>query len=84
MAVAALNRGIIAYKTGHLDQATSDLKQALANASDTMTSGRVHYNLALVYKAKGERSRALASASQAVAHGYKEAEGLRDNLERGR
>ena len=55
MAVAALNRGILAYKTGRLDQATADLKQALKSASDTMTVGRVHYNLALVYKAQGER-----------------------------
>ena len=79
-----LNRGILAYKTGRLDQATADLKQALENASDAMTVGRVHYNLALVYKAQGERSKALASARQAVAHGYKEAADLRDNLERGR
>ncbi|HKM52043.1 MAG TPA: tetratricopeptide repeat protein, partial [Isosphaeraceae bacterium] len=84
MAVAALNRGILAYKTGRLDQATADLKQALQSASDTMTVGRVHYNLALVYKAQGEPAKALASASQAVAHGYKEAADLRDNLERGR
>jgi Flp pilus assembly protein TadD len=84
MAVAALNRGIIAYKTGRLDQATADLKNALESATDAKTIGRVHYNLALVYKARGEQNRALSSASQAVAHGYLEAAALRDSLERGR
>jgi tetratricopeptide (TPR) repeat protein len=80
LSVAALNRGILSYKGCRYEEAISDFQQALATSSGPKATGRIYYNLALAQLAKGDRSVALASVEQALAHGYREATGLRDSL----
>ena len=79
---ALLNRGILAYKNGRHDDAIADFRQALSAASDAPTTGRIHYNLALVYFARGDRARALASAQEALGRGHDAARELSDRLRR--
>ena len=81
---ALLNRGFLSYKAGRYPEAIKDFRRALNNASDTETLGRVHYNLALAYLARGERSSARATAQQAVNNGNSDARRLRDQLRRDR
>jgi tetratricopeptide (TPR) repeat protein len=83
LAVAALNRGILAYNTRRYDDALADFQQALRAGADSAMSGCIHYNLGLVHRARGDREAALASAESAVIRGYAEARKLRDSL-RGR
>jgi serine/threonine protein kinase/tetratricopeptide (TPR) repeat protein len=77
---ARLNRGIIAYKSGQLDAAAVDLDNALGLARDDATRGRVHYNLALVALARGDRAAARAHAEAAVAVGHDDARPLARDL----
>ncbi len=80
LSVAALNRGILSYKACRYDDAISDFQQALATSSSPEATGRVYYNLALAQLAKGDRSLALASAEQSLAHGYRAADVLYNSL----
>jgi serine/threonine protein kinase/Flp pilus assembly protein TadD len=80
MTPALLNRGINAYKNGRYTAAAQDLRLALESARDSTTKGQVHYNLALVYLAEGDRAAALASAQEALAHGDRAAAGLLERL----
>jgi tetratricopeptide (TPR) repeat protein len=83
LTAAALNRGILAYRVGRHDEAVADLQRALHSTGDFRTMGLIHFNLALAHQARGDRSAALASAEQALAHGHNEARSLRDRLRRG-
>jgi serine/threonine protein kinase/tetratricopeptide (TPR) repeat protein len=77
---ASLNRGILAYKNGRYNDAITDFRRSLGTAADSQTIGRIHFNLALAYAARGDGNAAMASALEAVAHGYDEARSLRDRL----
>ncbi|MDR3622669.1 MAG: serine/threonine-protein kinase [Paludisphaera borealis] len=79
---AALNRGILSYESHRYDEAIADFNRALAATADTAALGRIHYNLALAHLARGDRAEAIASADEALAHGYNEARALRDGLNR--
>ncbi len=61
LAPAALNRGIVAYKSGRYDDAITDFHRALHAASDPPAIGRIQFNLALAYAARGDRLEALAA-----------------------
>jgi tetratricopeptide (TPR) repeat protein len=52
---AAMNRGMIHYRLGHHQAASTDLRMALASAHDKERRGAIHYNLALVEAATGDR-----------------------------
>jgi tetratricopeptide (TPR) repeat protein len=80
LSVAALNRGILFYKACRYDDAISDFHQALATSSSPEAIGRVYYNLALAQLAKGDRSVALTSVEQSLAHGYRAATALYNSL----
>jgi serine/threonine protein kinase/tetratricopeptide (TPR) repeat protein len=80
LAPAALNRGIIAYKIGQYDDAITDFRRALHAAARAPAIGRIQYNLALAYAARGEQVEALKSAQEAVAHGHEPARGLLEKL----
>jgi len=80
---AALNRGILSYQSRRYDEAIADFERALAATAGGATGlGRIHYNLALAHLARGDRAEAIASADQALAHGYDEARTLRESLNR--
>jgi tetratricopeptide (TPR) repeat protein len=79
---AALNRGILSYQSHRFDEAIADFERALAAASDAAAQGRIHYNIALARREKGDDAGAIASADRAIAHGYAEAKALRDDLNR--
>jgi tetratricopeptide (TPR) repeat protein len=79
-AAARLNRGILSFKSGRHVEAIADLRRALNGAIEPKTRGRIHYNLALVHLAAGDRDSARASADQAIALGDDEAWSLRDRL----
>ena len=68
---AALNRGILHYNRKNYAAAIADLAPALEKGVDAAT---VHYNLALVYLAKGERTLAEASLRSALEQGGEPAE----------
>jgi serine/threonine protein kinase/Flp pilus assembly protein TadD len=77
---ARLNRGILSFRSGHHTEAITDFRRALRTTTEPKTLGRLHYNLALVHLATGDRDSARASAEQAIALGDKEAWNLRDRL----
>jgi serine/threonine protein kinase/tetratricopeptide (TPR) repeat protein len=81
---AALNRGILSYQSHRYDEAIADFERALAAASesDAAALGRIHYNIALARREKGDDAGAIASADRALAHGCAEAKALRDALNR--
>ena len=81
---ALLNRGILSYKSGRYPDAIADFRRALNTASDPDTLGRVHYNLALTYLARGNRASARAHAEKAAANGNDDARRLHDQLRRER
>jgi tetratricopeptide (TPR) repeat protein len=73
---AALNRGILHSRDGHLTDALADLQRALGTASDRVVRGTVHYNLSLVYRARGDRPAADSSLQTAVDLGNLDAQEL--------
>jgi serine/threonine protein kinase/Flp pilus assembly protein TadD len=81
LTAAWLNRGILAYKTGGNDHAIADFHRALRTATDEQTQGRIEYNLALAYSARGDHARGLASSEAALAHGHDAARRLCDQLQ---
>ena len=84
MTKALLNRGILSYKAGRYPDAIADLRNALETATDRESVGRVHYNLALAYMARGDRSSARTGAEQAVANGDEDARRLIVHLQHDR
>lgn len=76
---AALNRGILHYKAGRLPAAEADLKQAISSTRDHDVLGVIHYNLALVALARGDRSAARTDLERAGSLGH---EGARELLGR--
>jgi serine/threonine protein kinase/Tfp pilus assembly protein PilF len=62
-AAAALGRGALHHRAGRHEQALADLNLAARSGLDTAA---LHYNLALVQLARGERAVALACAARAV------------------
>jgi serine/threonine protein kinase/tetratricopeptide (TPR) repeat protein len=80
LALAALNRGILSYKEGRHDDAIADFQRALQSSAGSGKTGRIHYNLALTFLAKGDRSRARQSADAAAACGYLEVNTLLQRL----
>lgn len=77
---AVLNRGILSYEARRFDQSIADFERALTTTKDAAALGRIRYNLALAYLARGDRAEAISSADKALAHGYDEARALRDKL----
>ena len=67
---AALNRGRLSYHEGRLDAAAADLRHALTTASSRGVLGIIHYNLALVDLARGDRPAALSNLKAASNFGY--------------
>jgi serine/threonine protein kinase/tetratricopeptide (TPR) repeat protein len=74
---AALNRGIIRFHQGRHDAAISDLERALKTTSSRSTLGVIHYNLALVHQARGDRQAATARASAYFYDDWADFAGLR-------
>jgi serine/threonine protein kinase/Flp pilus assembly protein TadD len=83
LAAAWMNRGILSYKADRIDKALSDFQRALLSGADPATEGRVFYNQALAFLAKGDRANALASARSAAARGDRSAAQLEEKLRRG-
>jgi eukaryotic-like serine/threonine-protein kinase len=81
LTAARLNRGILSFKSGHWAEAIADFRRGLQTTTEAKTLGRLHYNLALVYLAKGDRDLARASAEEATNKGVEEAWNLRDRLQ---
>ncbi len=79
---ALLNRAVLAYKNGQCDEAIADLRRALGSAAGAAVKSQVHYNLALVQLARGDRAAAFTSAREAAKRGGKEAAALLDRLRR--
>jgi eukaryotic-like serine/threonine-protein kinase len=73
---AALNRGILYYRDGQFADAVNDLQRALGTASDRVVRGTIHYNLSLVYRARGDRPAADSSLRAAVDLGNTDAREL--------
>ena len=80
-AAAALNRGVMHFQQGKLNDAEADLRRALKNGADAAT---VHYDLALVHMAADEPAQALQEAINALEHhaGHAGARELRDALQK--
>ncbi len=66
---AWLNRGILAFKADRHVEAIADLRKALRTPADSRTLGRIHYNLALVQLASGDRESALRQRRRRDRHG---------------
>jgi serine/threonine protein kinase/Flp pilus assembly protein TadD len=80
LSAALLNRGVLLVREGRHDQALADLRQALDTASGAHELGIIHYNLALLELARGDRPAALASLQSAQRFGHAEAHTLAQNL----
>jgi tetratricopeptide (TPR) repeat protein len=78
---AALNRGIIRFRQGRHEAAIADLERALNTAPSRRTLGIIHYNLAVVHQALGDRPAAAASAQVAIELGNADARELVHRLE---
>ena len=73
LADAALNRGIIRYRQGRFDTAIHDLEHALQSTTSRSALGIIHYNLAVVHRARGDRQAAGDSARAAIELGNPDA-----------
>ena len=78
---ARLNRGIIHLRQGHYEAAIADLERALGATASRGLLGLIHYNLALVRLARGEREAAAGHARAAMGLGNPEARDLAHRLE---
>jgi len=77
---AALNRAMIHYRVGRHDAARHDLDRALTLASDRKVRGIIHYNLALVDLAAGDRKSCAANVQAALELGNSDAQELSQRL----
>ena len=64
------------------EDAPTDFERGLRAHPDREMLGRLHYNLALAHRARGDRSSALDQAEMSVRVGSQEARPLRDELRR--
>jgi serine/threonine protein kinase/Flp pilus assembly protein TadD len=81
LAAAALNRGILHFEAKRYPAALADLHRAQVAGADPAV---ISYNLALVYRASGDRAAALVNVRQALQHqpDYAEARQLLEALQR--
>jgi serine/threonine protein kinase/Flp pilus assembly protein TadD len=79
LAPALLNRGILHFQQRQYAKAVADLEEALRQGADPAA---VHYNLALVRLATGQREAARASVARALLHAPEHAQArlLRERL----
>jgi tetratricopeptide (TPR) repeat protein len=79
LADAWLERGRVKVESDRPREALKDLKRALALKADP---ARCHYNLAVVYRARGDRAQAMQHARKALASrpGHAGARELLDSL----
>jgi tetratricopeptide (TPR) repeat protein len=80
---AALNRSILLYNARRYDEASADLKRALASKPGTSALGEIHYLGGLVELAREHGPPALEHLEAAAAGGHTEARVLLDRLRRG-
>jgi serine/threonine protein kinase/tetratricopeptide (TPR) repeat protein len=80
LAAAHLNRATLALQSGRPAEALADLEQALSLTTDPATLGRIHLNLALAHKGRGDRASARDEAARAVALGNPDARTLAREL----
>jgi tetratricopeptide (TPR) repeat protein len=73
LAAAALNRGILHLQAGAYARASDDLLYALRRGAD---GAAVHFNLALVERARGDRAAALTNLRSALLHNPRHADAL--------
>ena len=71
-------RGMPVAISAHILRA--DLTRAIQTSTDSEMIGRIHFNLALAYRAKGDHKAAQASVQEALSHGYHQARELREKL----
>jgi serine/threonine protein kinase/Tfp pilus assembly protein PilF len=74
LADASLNRAIIHYRQGRYANALADLTRAQCSSSNPTVRGAIHYNLALVHLARGDRKAAASSIQSALALGNQDAQ----------
>jgi serine/threonine protein kinase/Flp pilus assembly protein TadD len=79
---AALNRGVINYRLGRNCAARVDLNRALALAEARTTRGIIHYNIALVDLASGDREACASHVRAAIEFGNSDAQDLSRRLRR--
>jgi serine/threonine protein kinase/Flp pilus assembly protein TadD len=79
---AYLNRGTIRIRQGRHGAAIDDLERALKTTASRGVLGIIHYNLAVVHQARGDRRAAAASARAASELGNPEARELVRRLDR--
>jgi tetratricopeptide (TPR) repeat protein len=78
-AASALNRGMLHFQHGRLEQATADLRTALSHGADAAT---VHYDLALVHASGQNPTRAMEHVRLALESNpaHEPSRQLRDSL----
>ncbi|HZW31369.1 MAG TPA: serine/threonine-protein kinase, partial [Isosphaeraceae bacterium] len=79
---AALNRGILHYRQGRHSEAVASLELALSTTSSPTALGVIHYNLALVHLARGDRAAAASDIRAAIRTGNADARELSRRLDR--
>ena len=77
---AALNRGVVRYQLGRHNAARRDLNRALALAPSRQVRGIIHYNLALIDLAVGNRESCTANLNSALELGNPDAQALGERL----
>lgn len=77
-APARLNRGLLAFKAGRLDEAAADLDRGARAHPDRETLGKIRYALALTRRAQGDANASRVEAEAALRLGVKEARSLLD------
>ncbi len=81
LAEASLNRGVIHFHEGQLENAIADLERARRTAADPKTHGIIEYNLALTHLARHDTAAAKTCLESAFAFGDADARTLLDRLE---
>ena len=76
LTAAALNRGILHYQDGRHADAAADFRGALATATARRDLGMIHYNLALLDLARGDKPAALSNLEEAAGYGHDDTRGL--------
>jgi tetratricopeptide (TPR) repeat protein len=79
---AALNRGVVRYRLGRHSAARRDLDRALALAPSKQARGVIHYNLALIDLAVGNRKAFAANLQKALELENPDAKVLKERLQR--
>jgi serine/threonine protein kinase/tetratricopeptide (TPR) repeat protein len=80
LADAALNRGILHYRQGRYGEALADLELARSTTTSRTTLGIIHYNLALVHQARGDKQAVAEAVQAALKLGNQEARELSQRL----